>query len=114
MTDSDFEKLRDECRTLKKRLDWLQQAVDAIPGTDSGIDPEEQTVITAVQIDAANMQFEKKTRTLLGQFTSTESSWTEWHLGISCPTVSQTEQAAATQSAQYAETIALLKLTGAI
>lgn len=111
---NEFQKMRDEVKTLKKRLDWLQQAMDSIPGTDTGIDPEEQTVVTDVQIDAANLQFEKKTRTAICQWTSVETGWTEWHLGVSCPTVSQTEQAAATQSAQYAETIALLKLTGAI
>ena len=44
-----------------------------------------QVVQTTYQVDGANKEFEKKTRTLLGYFDDAESGWTVVHTGDDCP-----------------------------
>lgn len=42
------------------------------------------TVVTDVQVDGANNEFEKKTRTLYVFDPGSESAWTVWHTGTAC------------------------------
>ena len=113
MTDRELNQLREEVKILKKRLDRLY--ADSGGGSSPLGEEDEQSIVTNVRIDADNFLFEKKTRTLMGQFLDSESGWTSWHLGTTCsPGGTNSEASSGESVAAFATTMALLRLTGAI
>lgn len=109
----DNRRLDDEVKILKKRLDQLFSDVQGyFDVTDPPVTEEEQEVITAIQLDTDTLEFQKKTRTVIGKFINDESGWTTWVEGTTCGgTTLVGIQATADESTQ---TMALMRLTGAI
>jgi len=117
MSERDFEKLRNECETLRKRLDWMQQQLLNTDTTPPGV-PTYMEVVTNVQIDTSTLSFQKKTINAVVNATEVESGWTDWHVGTTCPATGavtgNTEAASGEDVSAAAGTMALLRFTGAI
>lgn len=114
---SDFRKLRDEHSALRKEVRRLRSNVDDqafYDVLDPPVTTTTQELVTSVRVNADELQFEKKTRTIVGKFTGNESNWESWHLGTTCTNGGTTEAISGENVSASAPTIALLRLTGAI
>lgn len=113
IVDRELLQLREEVKVLKKRLDQL---ISDVQGYFDVIDPPvtevEQELVTALQFNETTLEFQKKTRTIIGKFIDDESAWTTWVEGTTCGGTALTSIAASEDN--YTQSLALLRLTGAI
>jgi len=80
--------------------------IGAIGGTPA-------TVVSSVQIDAANLLFQKKTISVIAL--GAESGWTNWHEGVVCGPTENTEAFDGGENVTaFSTTMALIHLTGAL
>jgi hypothetical protein len=116
MSEIELQKLRSDVEVLKKRLDRLKASneQDYYDVLDPPVTTTTQELVTSVRVNADELQFEKKTRTIVGKFTGNESNWESWHLGTTCTNGGTTEAISGENVSASAPTIALLRLTGAI